>query len=618
MSPAEETLPTFGNEDTLPRVPLPTLEDSCGRFLEWCAPLLTDDELAATDSAVAEMLRPDGPGRRLQAALQDYDDTPGVHSWLDTFWPSRYLGRRDRIAVNANFFFLFEPSRKGRVERAAGLVAAAVGYKLRLDEEQIPPAVQLPQGRRQSMEQYRYLFSTTRIPGPVQDTVRSPYSEQWPGPSRERHIVVMHRGHMFRLEVLGPQGVPYALDELVAALQAIMAAGATPAPDGTAIGSLTSAARARWAADRDALLAGSPHNAAALDNVETALFCLSLDDVTPADVHEAGDQLLHGDSGNRWFDKPLVFVVFADGTAGVNVEHARLDGTTILALVDALLGEPAEEQSRRSGARSQGLPDFSELTFELDADLQDEVRAAAASFAAYAADTATLPVAFEGFGARQIKQLRMSPDAFVQMAYQLAHQRTKGRIGATYESIATRHFAHGRTEAMRVVTPEVLAFLVAMSDPAADAATRVAALRAAAAKHVARAMECQAGNAPEQHLWELQLIQQRRGADLGVPEAPALYASPGWQVMREDYLSTSSAPSAHIQYFGFGSTSARCIGIAYVLLPDDFHLYLSTPRAVAGHLPVFAERLRETVAELQELLRDDATEPASGCRGEAG
>ncbi|MGP3998582.1 choline/carnitine O-acyltransferase [Streptomyces sp. 8N706] len=52
---------------------------------------------------------------------------------------------------------------------------------------------------------------------------------------------------------------------------------------------------------------------------------------------------------------------------------------------------------------------------------------------------------------------------------QLAYQRAKGHLGATYESIATRQFRHGRTEAMRVVTPEMRDFVAGMTDP--DAST---------------------------------------------------------------------------------------------------------------------------------------------------
>ncbi len=597
---------TFDHEDQLPRVPLPSLEESCERFVEWCSPLLTAEELATTEQAVTSFLRPDGPGRRLHAALEQYNDSEGVHSWLDTFWPYRYLGRRDRIALNANFFFLFQDSDQGQVQRAAGLVAAAVNYKLQLDEERVPPIVQ--RGQPLSMEQNKFLFSTTRIPGAVQDTVRVPYSDQWPGPSTARHIVVFFRGNMFRMDVLGTDGRPYTVDDLMAGLRSVMKAGAVRAAPQTSVGHLTTKARAEWAASRQALLAADPRNAAALDDVETALFCLCLDDVTPQDTLQACDHLLHGDSGSRWFDKSVSLIVFEDGRAGINVEHCGLDGTTILSFVDTLLRSSAEEHSQQSGARSQGLPTVEAVEFVLDDDLRADVQAAATAFAEYAANTASTVVSFDDFGGKRAKQLKVSPDAFVQMAYQLAHKRSKGHVGATYESIATRQYRRGRTEAMRVVTPEVLRFVETMDDPEADEASRRAAFRAAADKHVQRAKQCQAGQAPEQHLWELQLIQQRRGEELGVTQPLELYATPGWVTMRSDYLSTSSAPSTNIQYFGFGSTSSQCIGVAYVLLPDRFNLYLSTPQPVADQMHTFAARLREAVGELQDLLATENAE----------
>lgn len=588
---------TFGNDDRLPRVPLPTLEASCARFLEWCTPLLTAQELAATETTVAELLRPDGPARTLHAALQRYDADAGVHSWLDSFWPHRYLGRRDRIALNANFFFLFEDSEQDQVERAAGLVAAAVDHKLSIDEQRLAPVLQ--RGQPLSMDQNRYLFSATRIPGAVQDSARTPYSAGWPGPSRQRHIVVFVRGNMFRLDVLGPDGAPHSLAELGAGLQAVLAAGANPAAPDTSIGHLTTKARAEWATSRQALLDCHPGNAEQLDVVETALFCLCLEDLAPADPREASDQLLHGDSANRWFDKSFSLIVFQDGTAGINGEHCLLDGTTIVGLIDAILGS-SERVTETAGP--QRIPASSPVDFVLDAGLRADVRGAAAAFASYAADTASATLSVEGFSSDRAKQLGMSPDAFAQLAFQLAQHRSRGHLGATYESVATRHFRRGRTEAMRVVTPEVVRFVTVLDDAEADGATRRAAFRAAAAKHGERAKQCQAGDAPEQHLWELQLIQQRRGAELGVTEPLALYESPGWLTMRDDHLSTSAVPSPHIRYWGFGSTSTRCIGVGYALLPDRFDLYLSTPRAATERLPAFADALRDAVRELDDLL----------------
>ncbi|WP_236073039.1 choline/carnitine O-acyltransferase, partial [Streptomyces tardus] len=490
-----------------------------------------------------------------------------------------------------------------QIRRAAGLIAAAVHYKRQLDEESLPPVTQ--RGQALTMEQNKYLFSTTRIPGEVQDSVRSPYSPSWPGPSGARHIVVLFHGRMFRLEVIGPDAVPHSLEDLESGLRAVLKSGAEPAGPGASVGHLTTMARAEWAATRQSLLDCHPRNADLLDDVETSLFHLCLDDLAPTGELEACDALLHGDSGNRWFDKAVSLVVFRDGRAGINVEHCELDGTTILSFTDALLGTPAEEQSRLSGAAGQGQPALIELEFGLSDDLRTQVVDAARAFAQYADATATTAVALDDFGTSDAKALGVSPDAFVQLAYQLAHQRAKGRLGATYESIATREWRRGRTEAMRVVTPEIVEFVRTFQDPSGDPADRRAAVRAAAAAHVARAKECKAGRAPEQHLWELQLIQKRRGAELGVTEEPSLFRTPGWTTMRDDYLSTSSAPSTHIQYFGFGSTSSRCIGVAYVLLPDRFHLYLSTPEPVAGQMRAFAAELRTAVGELRELLADE-------------
>ncbi|MCT2581503.1 choline/carnitine O-acyltransferase [Actinophytocola gossypii] len=577
---------TFGNEEHLPRVPVPTLADTGRRFLEWCAPLLTDAQLAETEAAVASFLAPDSPAHEQQAALERYDAREDVPSWLEDFWAYRYLGRRDRIALNANYFFLFHDSGQDQVERAAALVAGAVDYKLALDEEAVPPVVL--RGRPLSMAQQRFLFGTTRIPGAVQDTVHAPF------PATARHIVVFCRATPFRLDVLDDAGRPYDRADLAEALRSIAKAGPFLDDPATSPGHLTTMARADWADARQAMLDAG--NVAALADVESALFCLCLEDVAPAGTKEACDQLLYGNSGNRWYDKSFSLVVFADGTAGINVEHCGLDGTTILAFVDTLLTSAPSDRPA-----AQGQPAVAPVEFTLDGPLRAVVRAAGESFADYGAATATETLSFPEFGADTAKRLGMSPDAFVQLAYQLAHRRAKGLTGATYESIATRQFRHGRTEAMRVVTPEVLAFVSTMDDPAADRETRRAAFVAAAERHVARAKECQAGAAPEQHLWELDLIGRRAGAT----ESHPLYRSPGWLVMRDDYLSTSSAPSANVQFFGFGSTSPQCIGVAYVLLPDHLNIYLSTPAHVADQMDAFARELTSALGELRDLLAGD-------------
>lgn len=592
------TVGTFDAEDDLPHVPVPALADSAAQFLEWCSPLLDDEQVGRTRAAVDELVR--GPGPALQAALEKYAAAPTTHSWLDEFWESRYLGRRDRIALNANFFFLFAPSddpaEQDQAGRAAGLILGALDHKHRVDTETLPPATR--RGAPMTMEQHKFLFSATRIPGDEQDTARTPYTDQWPGPSRERHVVVFVRGHAFRLDVLGPDGTPHSAAEIVDALRGLQARVDEPGPG---VGRLTTKARAAWAASRRALRDEHPDNAAGLETIETALFCVALEDGAPGEDLARGKELLAGNAANRWFDKAVTFVVFADGAAGINTEHCRLDGTTVLALVDGILSGSTAAHAQRLGAHPQGEPAVAPIPWTLTDGRAADARAAGEDFAAFADSVATELVVFE-HGSDRAKELGVSPDAFAQMAYQLAHRRAKGFIGATYESIATLQFHHGRTEAMRVVTPEILAFTAAMDDPDTDDDARRDAFDAAAARHGRRARRCQAGEAPEQHLWELSLIARRRGAELGVTPPLAVVESPGWQVMRDDYLSTSSAPSVNVRVFGFGSTSTQCIGVAYVLLPDRWIVHLSTAAAVGEQMARFAVELRAAVDEITTLL----------------
>lgn len=584
---------TFGIEEQLPRVPLPRLEDSCARFLEWSAPLLTQDELTRTRDEVEQFLT--GPGPALHAALLEYDES-GPASWLDRFWKARYLGTRARIALNWNFFFLFSDSGETQLDRAAGLIASALNYKQYLDAEIVPPAIL--RGSPQSMVQHKYLFGTTRIPGFEQDTARTPYSDQEPGPARARHIVVFYRNGLYRMDVIGKGGEPYPFENLKAGLRLVMEQASLPVEHDMALGALTSKARAEWAASREAFRELDTANAEALDVIESALFCLCLEDFAPADTRAACDQLLHGDSGNRWFDKAVSLIVFADGRAGVNFEHCQLDGITTVAFVDALLGTAAQEPGQPF-AIAQGLPLVQRIEFVLDEALQEDVREARAAFKDYAAGVSTELVSLAGFGSKRIKSLGMSPDAFVQLAFQLAHYRSRGLLGSTYESVATRHWRHGRTEAMRVVTPQCLRFVKVMADAGADVTVRGKAFRAAAEAHVARTKQCQAGDAPEQHLAELQLIHIRRGGDAG--DLP-IFRSPGWLIMRDAYMSTSSALSENIQYFGFGPTGINNIGVPYVLLPEGLNIYLSAQRPAVAQMHTFAERLIEAVRELENLL----------------
>ena len=63
---------------------------------------------------------------------------------------------------------------------------------------------------------------------------------------------------------------------------------------------------------------------------------------------------------------------------------------------------------------------------------------------------------------------KVSPDAFIQQAIQLAWFREQGYATATYESGSTRAMLHGRTDVIRTLTEEGRSFVKTMVDDKAD------------------------------------------------------------------------------------------------------------------------------------------------------
>lgn len=61
---------TFAYQDKLPRLPIPSLEDTCKRYLKALEALQDEREHASTKEAVTAFLESDGPA--VQAKLVDW------------------------------------------------------------------------------------------------------------------------------------------------------------------------------------------------------------------------------------------------------------------------------------------------------------------------------------------------------------------------------------------------------------------------------------------------------------------------------------------------------------------------------------------------------------------
>lgn len=74
------------------------------------------------------------------------------------------------------------------------------------------------------------------------------------------------------------------------------------------------------------LVGAHPTNKASLREIEECAFAVCLDDASPTSHTDVAKALLHGGANNRWYDKPLQFIVFGNGKAGFIGEHSAMDG----------------------------------------------------------------------------------------------------------------------------------------------------------------------------------------------------------------------------------------------------------------------------------------------------
>jgi len=74
-------------------------------------------------------------------------------------------------------------------------------------------------------------------------------------------------------------------------------------------------------------------------------------------------------------------------------------------------------------------------------------------------------ITYDTYGKGLIKKCGVSPDAFVQMAMQIAYKKDAGQLALTYESSMTRLFRLGRTETVRPVSTASKVFVDELEDP---------------------------------------------------------------------------------------------------------------------------------------------------------
>mmetsp|Transcript_21667 Transcript_21667/g.32887 ORF Transcript_21667/g.32887 Transcript_21667/m.32887 type:complete len:664 (-) Transcript_21667:619-2610(-) len=617
----DSKLPLYKYQNDLPWLPVPSLENTAERFLPTALPLVeTKEEENSLRQAVSVFPE---QAKYLQQRLEARAST--TSSWLQLWWNTMgYLQLRDPVVINISYFFnlpedssLIRNSKNDKTlcfKRGASLLKAAWEYR------QLVCSGDLPQekiGKQQTplcSVGFKYLFHSCRIPKPNQDSYRL-YD-----PSVFTHATVACGGQFFEVPLVDEEGCVYSLASLEESL--LECHQQATQKETIEIGYLTTSNRDQCARARSELVRlGGAAMEKALTKVESGMLLLCLDShVKPSSLKQCAKLYWHGDkkTSNRWYDKVIQLVVTGNGQLGYVGEHALLDGMPAVGFCQYLLkstyGRMKSVEEEESTVTSSSKPLINNIFDPVlcmldDSDtqmLQKLVDEAKNDFDELVDSNELEFLRFQNYGKNFIKKAGFSPDAYIQMAIQLATFRLFGKQVATYESSQVRKFLHGRTETTRSISPASNAFCKAMgprpNDPRQSKPIKLQMLRDATDSHTSFTRLASDGQGVDRHLLALSILAENGEKLPSLLSHPLHARSKLWRV------STSTLPGMSP---GFGPVCDTGVGIGYDI-KDDSCVFTVTSLKKHGWTDTLCHHLEESLIEMKDLTwNQDGALPTS-------
>jgi carnitine O-acetyltransferase len=558
---------TFSLQYSLPHLPVPALEQTLKKYLDTCRPLLTDEEYNNTVQIVDRFKHKEAPA--LQKLLEE--KAQNEINWLSGWWKTwAYLDVRVPVVINISPG-IFTPRQTYRgqqeqIEFAAKFMSGILDYKTKLDAQTIP--VETLGGKPLCMAQYYQLLNACRIPGTTTDShvVVGPND-----PNQPKHMTIIVNNQLFSVPVYNDQGKSLSAAQLSEQLNSCVNQSRNP---GVPIGVLTTMERTSWGEVYSELIK-DPTNKRSLESIQTSICVICLDgpllggEGDPTD--SAASIILHGGgskaySSNRWYDKTVQFIFSPDGFVGLNYEHTTAEGVAVIGLLDHVL-----DYVGRSQEQGETTPDIKSpqlLPFNISGKTQEAINKGTGENDLAVNDLMLRGLFFKDYGKNFIKQQKLSPDAFIQIAFQLAFYRTHKELCATYEAGSLRRFQLGRTDTIRSCSIASLAFTKAMDDPSVPGTKKVELLRKAIQSHRQYIDETINGQGIDRHLLGLRLLALENGHNL-----PEIFQDQAFKRSTHYRLSTSQVASKYTSFLCFGPVVPDGYGLCYN--PQDDQLIIS-------------------------------------------
>ncbi|KAM0753016.1 acyltransferase ChoActase/COT/CPT [Meredithblackwellia eburnea MCA 4105] len=599
---------TFRNQAALPRLPVPALSDTIEKLLKSASALGTKEELDALKKKAEQFSKPGGIGEVLQKRLEARREEPGVRNWIAEWWDTdAYMAYRDSVVINVSYYYGFNtlpqaPKGKesGKPDPAyvgATIATTALAFRRLVAKGLLEPELVGKGPGELCMESFKWAYNACRVPAlPADYAVKTAEDD----PSGQ-HIIVSRQGRFWKVPIF-VDGREVGVDSLHKTFQHILSQdiGSSSTPH---VGILTGVNRDLWTEARARLLSDASENTKTIDAIESSAFLIAFDEASP-EPHKSNEGMCdfskklwtgEKEGGNRWWDKPLQWVIFANGESGFIGEHSCMDGTPTARMNDflskRLLSDAQVPGTGSDFTSSASTPSL--LPFKVSSSVQTQIDKAQKEFDAHISEYEVHYETFTRYGKEGIKAMGVSPDAWTQMLFQIAYYKTHGQPCGTYEAAQVRKFQLGRTETIRIATPDSVAFVKAFVDPQVSDLKKKELFLAATKTHGVDAKSAADGQGIDRHLFGWRhLLKEGEQADL---LKDALVARSSTWNMSTSQIYIRNSPS-----YGWGPVVQEGYGIPYMVHPESLQFTITCRKSMPGR--TFLDNLTQAGDDLMNMM----------------
>ncbi|XP_051166861.1 carnitine O-acetyltransferase-like [Leptopilina boulardi] len=587
------------NQFSIPRQPVPDMKKTAEKYLISLKPLLNEEEFSNTEKIVNHFISENGPGPILYKKLQErYDKT---ENWMNKWWlREAYLGYRTPVIVHSSPGIISPQQNFQNLDEMHSFVARLIEGVCKYDAMVKSGKIKQEMVRNEPLDMLPYgmILGTHRQPNrKVDNLLHTDFAN---------HIIIISNNRIFKVNLLHCNK-PLTENQLKSSIKDIVNRSNVP---GKPIGILTGNDRDTWAENHE-ILKEIGSNGKILKDIESSLFVLCLDKQLPNDAFKTKNnesvrsvQSMTGyssstNSGNRWHDKTLQYIISCDGFVGLEYEHSPCEGGPVAVLHDFALNNATSKMNIEC-EEAKDFPQAEELNFELNDKIEKAIKEATIAVDKTSANTDMECFTFKDFGTDVIKKCKFSPDSFIQIAMQVTFYKLQKKPPAHYESAGLRRFINARTECIRSTSCESVEFAKLVNSNCDNISEKKKALINAINMHKKTAGEAAMGEGVDRFFFGLKMI-----ANDEKMEMPEFFKDIGWTRSTSFTLTSSQVPFKSASVMCYGPVTPNGYGCCYNPRKDDILFACSSMNdSPETCTKSFAETLQDSLRLMKKIAQE--------------